>query len=146
MYINGYTVTIYIYFECDWTNTQRDAPWQQQCTNDDVLNINCWLSHSMNPTTVANFKFFYFYILYTIHIVSTQLREYVGWLCFFFVFASLLLIQYICICKLVRMWKTKMLSNQSGLHIYYNLAKIIMRFSINTKYYIMGAAMLLSCI
>lgn len=39
---------------------QRDAPWQQQCTNDDVLNINCWLSHSMNPTTVANLKVFYF--------------------------------------------------------------------------------------
>lgn len=54
----------------------------------------------------------------------------------------LLLLFYTNICKLVRMWKTKMLSNQSGLPYYYNLAKIIMRFSINTKiYYIMGAAM-----
>lgn len=110
---------------------QRDAPWQQQCTNDDVLNINCWLSHSMNPTTVANLNNFFFYFEHHTHSQYTTER-----VCFFFCFSS---IQYLQI---------------GGAHVenenvikpvrvtyYYNLAKIIMRFSINTKYYIMGAAM-----
>lgn len=114
---------------------QRDAPWQQQCKRRRTKLL---VVAFYEPDDGGGLKgFFFLYFVHHTHSQYTQtVRERNVFLLLFYIISA----NWKCACE-----QTKNVIKPVRVTYYYNLAKIIMRFSINTKYYIMGA-MQCSCI